>query len=87
MYKVEVTETCLKTGYNARLDYIALDKTDVDRYLKDLCDSAGIDPKKLESKYKSLKKGTVEGIKLFYNPEPGRRNYLWITVYEEKRLS
>lgn len=86
MYKLELTETCLRDGYNKRFDDTFDSLSEVERSLYSYCMQRGIDPDKIKSRYKSVCKGTARGVKLFYTPQPGIRIYVWINIYEEKRL-
>lgn len=86
MYKVEITETCLKDGYNQRFDMFCADMAGVNSYLHAFCYARGLDVEKIHSRFRMIERGTAKGVKLFYTPEPGIRMYVWINIYEEKRL-
>ena len=86
MYKLELTETCLRDGFNRRLDDTFETLTDLERALHVYCMDRGIDPDKIKSRYRSVQRGTASGVKVFFNPQPGIRIYVWINIYEEKRL-
>lgn len=86
MYKVEITETCLRDGYNKRFDRYIDDLQSLKVHLANFCTARNIDPNKITSRFKSVERGTAKGVKLFYTPQPGVRIYVWINVYEEKRL-
>ena len=83
MFKLEITETCLRNGCNKRFDNYFSSKAELDLYLKAFCSTRGIDDEKIKSRYRSVKRGTAEGIKVFYNPEPGVRIYVWIKIFGE----
>ena len=87
MYKVEITECSLRTGYNARFDsyHSALHEAEarVEQFLTD----RHIDTAKFYSRHRMCTRGTAEGIKLFWSPGTGIRYYVFINILEEKRLS
>lgn len=87
MYKVEITECSLRTGYNARFDsyHPALHEAEarVEQFLAD----RHIDISKFYSRHRMCTRGTAEGIKLFWSPAPGIRYYVFINILEEKRLA
>lgn len=86
MYKLELTETCLRDGYNKRMDDYFDSLPELERSLESYCLQRGIDPDKIKSRYRSVERGTMRGVKVFFNPQPGIRIYVWINIYEEKRL-
>ena len=78
--KVEITEVCLKNGYAETVE-------DAEAKVLEMLEDLNIDTAKFYSRHRSVKKGTLQGVKLFWNPSPGVRHYLFIKIYEEKRLS
>lgn len=85
-YKIEITETCLKDGYHQRFDRLCGNYVDMHNYLVSFCEQRGIDINKIVSRYRSVERGTARGVKVFYNPQPGVRVYVWINIYGEFRL-
>lgn len=85
-YKVEITETCLRNGYNQRFDRLCGNYMDMKYYLDNFCAQRGIDYNKIISRYRSMERGTSKGCKVFYTPQPGIRIYVWINIYAEQRL-
>jgi hypothetical protein len=85
--KVEITEVCLKNGYNSRIDFYAETVEDAVFKVIEMLEDLNIDTAKFYSRHRSVQKGTLAGVKLFWNPEPGTRHYLFIKIYEEKRLA
>jgi hypothetical protein len=85
--KVEITEVCLKNGYNSRIDFYAETVEDAVFKVIEMLEDLNIDTAKFYSRHRSVEKGTLAGVKLFWNPAPGIRHYLFIKIYEEKRLA
>lgn len=85
-YKVEITETCLRNGYNHRFDKVCDNYNDMRKYLDAFCEARGIAFDKIISRYRSMERGTAQGCKVFYTPEPGIRVYVWINIYVEYRI-
>ena len=85
--KVEITEVCLKNGYNARIDFYAEDIEDAEAKVLEMLEDLNIDTAKFYSRHRSVARGTAEGIKLFWSPAPGIRYYVFINILEEKRLA
>jgi hypothetical protein len=46
-----------------------------------------MDIEKIYSRYRSVSRGTAQGVKVFYSPEPGIRIYVWIDLTIEKGLA
>lgn len=86
MYKVEITECSLRTGYNARFDSYHETLQEAEGFVLNFLKNRNIDTAKFYSRHRSLVRGTVEGIKLFWSPVPGTRYYVFINILEEKRL-
>ena len=84
MYKIEINECCLRDGYNNRVDKIVDTLEDAQIYIEQLCEDLNIDPVKFYSRHRSVARGTMKGVKLFWSPKPGTRHYLFINVYEWK---
>lgn len=82
MYKVEITECCLRDGFNSRTEHITETLDDARIFIEQTLDDLGIDPAKFYSRHRSVAKGTMKGVKLFWSPKPGTRHYLFINVYE-----
>jgi hypothetical protein len=87
MYKVEITECSLRTGYNARFDSYHSALYEAEERVAQFLADRHIDIAKFYSRHRSLVRGTVEGIKLFWSPASGIRYYLFINILEEKRLA
>lgn len=83
MFKLEITETCLRNGYNKRFDEDFESVSELEKALCAFCKQRGIDDEKIKSRYRSVKRGMAEGVKVFYNPEPGVRIYVWIKIFGE----
>ena len=87
MYKVEITECSLRTGYNARFDSYHETLQEAEGKVKNFLTDRNIDVAKFYSRHRMCMRGTAEGIKLFWNPCVGTRYYVFINILEEKRLS
>ena len=87
MYKVEITECCLRTGYNARFDSYHSMLHEAEARVEQFLADRHIDIAKFYSRHRMLNRGTAEGIKLFWSPCAGTRYYLFINILEEKRLA
>lgn len=86
MYKVEITECSLRTGYNARFDCYQETLQEAEGFVLNFLEKRNIDVAKFYSRHRSVARGTMEGIKLFWSPAPGIRYYVFINILEEKRL-
>lgn len=87
MYKVEITECSLRTGYNARFDCYQETLQEAEGFVLNFLKKRNIDTAKFYSRHRSVARGTMEGIKLFWSPAPGIRYYVFINILEEKRLA
>jgi len=87
MYKIEINECCLRDGFNCRKDFTVETLEDAKSFVEEMLEDLNIDPAKFYSRHRSVARGTLKGIKLFWSPKPGTRHYLFINIYEEKRLA
>ena len=87
MYKVEITECSLRTGYNARFDSYHETLQEAEGRVKNFLTDRNIDVSKFYSRHRMRKNRTAEGTKLFWKPCVGTRYYVFINILEEKRLS
>lgn len=87
MYKIEINECCLRDGFNCRKDFTVNTLEDAKCFIEEMLEDLNIDPAKFYSRHRSVARGTMKGVKLFWSPQPGIRHYLFINVYEEKRLA
>lgn len=87
IYKVEITECCLRTGYNCRFDTYFPTLYEAHEHVENFLTKRKIPLEKYYRKHKMCTRGTAEGIKVFWSPYSGTRYYLFINVFEEKRLA
>lgn len=87
MVQVQIVTTCLANGFSsvkeARYDTPEKARKALETYLDGL--DQGL-VKKFDSAQRRVRKGTSEGIKIFYSPQRGIRHYLWIKVYQTVEL-
>lgn len=82
MFKIEITECCLRDGFNSHHVKVVDTFEDAQCYIEEMLQDLNIDPAKFYSRHRSVAKGTMKGIKLFWSPKPGTRHYLFINVYD-----
>lgn len=87
IYRLRLIETCLRNGYHNVIEASFNSYDGAKSYLKAYCHDKSLDITKIYSRYKSVAKGTAEGVKVFYSPKPGIRIYVWIDLTIEKGLA
>ena len=86
-YHLRLIETCLRNGYHKVHNLSFESYEEVIEYLKHYCEDVHMDIEKIYSRYRSVARGTAQGVKVFYSPEPGIRIYVWIDLTKEKGLA
>lgn len=85
-YNLRLIETCLRTGYHKVIENTFDTYDAMKEFLSEFCKDRGLELSRIYSRYRSVAKGTAEGVKVFYSPEPGTRIYVWIELSIEKGL-
>ena len=87
IYHLRLIETCLRNGFHSIRELSFESYEEVVNYLTEYCNDRNMDIKSIQSRYRSVARGTAQGVKVFYSPKPGIRIYVWIDLTIEKGLA